>query len=230
MLAAASADATFPARSVATFVDRWSFFDPTPYWLRIGSARRDATRLEGFGRNLAERLLVLQKTAPATFSRIVTATQSVLGLPYKIELMESKDPEYRVYILLHERYLKFPVHQVGVSSGTLRILALMTALFGESESNLIGIEEPENHVHPTALAAFAEHLLMAKERVQILVTTHSPLLLDYSNDPSAVSLVRHTEQDGTKVTREANPASVRRALEESGFGLGEFYASKGFGG
>ncbi len=66
---------------------------------------------------------------------------------------------------------------MGVSSGTLRILALMTALLAEPESNLIGIEEPENYVHPTALRDFAQHLLQAKDRVQFVVTTHSPLLL-----------------------------------------------------
>ena len=120
--------------------------------------------------------------------------------------------------------------QIGVSSGTLRMLALMTALFGEAGTNLVGIEEPENHIHPTALASFAEYLLKARDRVQILVTTHSPLLLDCLNEPEAVCVVRHTDQLGTRVTREKNADAVRQALEVSGFGLGEFYETKGFGG
>ena len=160
----------------------------------------------------------------------MSATQSVLGLPSQIDLRESRDSEDRVYFVQHEPGLKFPVHQFGASSGTLRMLALMTALFGEPGSNLIGIEEPENHVHPTALAAFAEYLLRARDRVQILVTTHSPLLLDFLNEPGAVCVVRHTDQDGTRVTRESNAEAVRQALEVSGFGLGEFYETKGFGG
>jgi predicted ATPase len=110
------------------------------------------------------------------------------------------------------------------------MLALMTALFGETESNLIGIEEPENHVHPTALKAFAEYLLKAMDRVQILVTTHSPLLLDFLNEPGAVCVVRHSDQDGTRVSRENNSDAIVQALEASGFGLGEFYETKGFGG
>ena len=126
--------------------------------------------------------------------------------------------------------LHYPVHQMGVSSGTLRMLALMTALFGEAETNLIGIEEPENHVHPTALASFAGYLLKARDRVQILVTTHSPLLLDSLNEPEAVYVVRHTDQEGTRVSRESNPKAVHQALQASGFGLGEFYETKGFGG
>jgi predicted ATPase len=229
-LAAAAVDESFPARVVAEFVSRWGFFDPSPFLLRRGWTGLDSSRFDPYGRNLAERLFVLQESSPEAFGQIVSATQSVLGLPSQIDLRESRESEDRVYFVQHEPGLKFPVHQIGASSGTLRMLALMTALFGETGSNLIGIEEPENHVHPTALAAFAEYLLRARDRVQVLVTTHSPLLLDFLNDPEAVCVVRHTVQEGTRVTREGNAPAVRKALEASGFGLGEFYETKGFGG
>ncbi|MGO8748901.1 MAG: AAA family ATPase [Thermoguttaceae bacterium] len=229
-LAAAAVDASFPARGVAEFVSRWGFFDPSPFLLRRGWTGLDSTRFDSYGRNLAERLFALQETSPEAFKQIVSATQSVLGLPSRIELRESRESEDRVYFVQEEPGLKFSVHQLGASSGTLRMLALMTALFGEAGSNLIGIEEPENHVHPTALAAFAEYLLKARDRVQILVTTHSPLLLDFLNEPEAVCVVRHMGQNGTRVTRESNAEGVRQALEASGFGLGEFFETKGFGG
>ena len=110
------------------------------------------------------------------------------------------------------------------------MLALMTALIGEPEANLIGIEEPENYVHPTALSSFVEYLLEAQDRAQFLVTTHSPLLLDCLDDPAVVRVVRRDDEAGTTVVREGNPEGVRGALEAAGFGLGEFYESKGFGG
>lgn len=229
-LAAAAVDESFPARGVAEFVSRWGFFDPSPFLLRRGWTGLDASRFDPYGRNLAERLSALQQSSPKALEQIVSATQSVLGLPSRIELRESRESEDRVYFVQHEPGLQFSVHQIGASSGTLRILALMTALFGEAGNNLIGIEEPENHVHPTALAAFAEYLLRARSRVQVLVTTHSPLLLDFLDEPEAVCVVRHSDSEGTRVTRESNVEDVRRALEASGFGLGEFYETKGFGG
>ena len=143
--------------------------------------------------------------------------------------IEPRESEDRFYFVQNERGLNYPVHQMGVSSGTLRILALMTALLGEPEANLIGIEEPENYVHPAALSAFVEHLLDARERVQFMVTTHSPLLLDFLGDPAAVSVVRRGDSEGTTVVKENNPDNVRRALDASGFGLGEYYQTKGFG-
>lgn len=235
-LAAAAADASFPARGVAEFVSRLGFFDPSPFLLRRGWIGLDSSRFDPYGRNLAERLYALQESSPEAFKQIVSATQSVLGLPTEIELRKSRsrdeeveDVEDRVYFVQREPGLRYPVHQIGASSGTLRMLALMTALFGEKGTNLIGIEEPENHVHPTALESFAEYLQKARERVQILVTTHSPLLLDFLDEPAAVCVVRHTDEEGTRVSRETNADAVRRALEESGFGLGQFYETKGFG-
>ncbi len=130
-LAAAAVDASFPARGVAEFVSRWGFFDPSPFLLRRGWTGLDSSRFDPYGRNLAERLFALQKSSLEAFKQVVSATQSVLGLPSQIDLRESRESEDRVYFVQHEPGLKFPVHQVGASSGTLRMLALMTALFGD---------------------------------------------------------------------------------------------------
>ena len=225
-LAAAAADASFPARGIAQFVGRWGFFDPNPFLLRRDWSGLDSSRFDPYGRNLGETLYRLQQSSPEILKKIVAATRAVVGLPREIEPRESDD---RFYFVQFEPGLQYPVHQMGSSSGTLRMLALMTALLAQPETNLIGIEEPENYVHPTALSAFIEHLLKAGNRVQFMVTTHSPLLLDFMNEPAAVRVVRRSEGQGTTVETSGNIAGVRKALEASGFGLGEFYETKGFG-
>lgn len=226
-LASAAADASFPARDVAGFIGRWGFFDPNPFLLRRDWTGMEASRFDHYGRNLGETLYAISESSPAAFERIVEATRTILGLPSEVEPRKSE--EGRFYFAQREPGLQFPVHQMGVSSGTLRMLALVTALFAESDTNLIGIEEPENHVHPTALSSFVEYLLNAQGRIQFMVTTHSPLLLDFLNRPEAVRIVQHGEEKGTTVMAGDDPHGVRRALEKSGFGLGEFYETKGFG-
>ena len=225
-LAAAAADASFPAREVAEFVSRWGFFDPNPFLLRRDWTGLDSAKFDPYGRNLGETLYALQNSSPNVLAQIVEATRSIVGLPSDIEPRESED---RFYFVQNEPGLLYPVHQMGISSGTLRVLALMTALLGEPENNLIGIKEPENYVHPAALSSFIEHLMDARARVQFMVTTHSPLLLDFIDEPAAVSVVQRSESGGTTVVKEKNPDGVRRALEASEFGLGEFYETKGFG-
>ena len=227
-LAVASANVSFQARDVVEFVGRWGFFDPNPFLLRNDWKSVEPGRFDPYGRNLGETLYKLRQSSPTAFKKVVAATRAIIGLPEQIEPRESES-EGRFYFLQNEPGLRYQVHQMGVSSGTLRMLALMTALLAESEVNLIGIEEPENYVHPTALSAFVNYLLSVRERVQFLVTTHSPLLLDYLNEPEAVRVVKRDGKKGTVVLPHRNPAGVRKALESSGFGLGEFYETKGFG-
>ena len=225
-LAAASADATFPARHVADYVRRWGFFDPNPFLLRRDWTGLESSGLDHYGRNLGETLYTLAKSSPRVMDRIVSATRDIVGLPNGIEPRESED---RFYFVQREDGLQFPVHQMGASSGTLRTLALMTALLGEPETNLLGIEEPENYIHPSALSALVDHMRDSQDRVQFMVTTHSPLLLDLVNDPAAVCIVQRNGAKGTSMSRQSHPEGVLRALDASGFSLGEFYQTKGFG-
>ena len=197
-LAAAAADASFPARDVAEFIGRWGFLDPSPFLLRRDRVGVESGRFDLYGRNLGGTLHALHLSSPETLKRIVETTRAIVGLPSDLEPRESED---RFYFVQREPGLQYPVHQMGVSSGTLRVLALMTALHAESGTNLIGIEEPENYVHPTALSALLEHLWQVQDRIQFMVTTHSPLLLDYLGAPEAVRVVRRNDQAGTTVVR-----------------------------
>lgn len=225
-LAAASVDGSFPARDVADFVSGWGFFDPSPFLLSRDGTFSDPGKLDPYGRNLGETLFLLEGLVPQIFEKIRAATESVLGLPTRIETRADED---RFYFVQEEPGLKYPVNQMGVSSGTLRTLALMTALHSEGDASFVGIEEPENYIHPTALQSFADYLLDSGERTQLALTTHSPLLLDFLDAPETVRVVRRDERDGTIVHQPGDPDRVRKALEASGFSLGEFYQTTGFG-
>ena len=222
-LSAASVDASFPARQVAEFVGGWGFFDPSPFLLRRDWNLPDAGGFDPYGRNLAETLASLPQDA---LDKVVGATKSIVGLPDRVETRASEE---RFFFVQEEPGLRFTVNQMGVSSGTLRMLALMTALYGHSGATLIGIEEPENYIHPSALEALVQHIQAAKERVQFVVSTHSPLLLSCLNEPEAVNIVKRDVDMGTIVQKESNPNDVRKALETSGFGLGEYHETRGFG-
>ncbi len=65
------------------------------------------------------------------------------------------------------------------SDGTLRVAGILTALLQEPALRVIGVEEPEQTVHPGALPLLFDYLVEASKRSQILVTTHSPELLNH---------------------------------------------------
>lgn len=85
---------------------------------------------------------------------------------------------------------------------------------------LVVIEEPENSVHPWALRNLVEAFRTASKQKQILLTTHSPILIDQLK-PEEVWVVR---KPGTET--KINPLlSLDPSLKES-WGQGKFTLSE----
>lgn len=92
----------------------------------------------------------------------------------------------------------------NMSDGTLRAFAVLLALFqgagnGGSAPRLVGIEEPEIALHPAAAGVLVDALRDATEHVQVLVTSHSPDLLDNHDIPDESILAVVAEHGETKV-------------------------------
>lgn len=66
----------------------------------------------------------------------------------------------------------------SMSDGTLRAIGLLAAVFQKPTPSLIAVEEPEATIHPGALESVLDLLLTASKRMQVVITTHSPELLD----------------------------------------------------
>lgn len=66
----------------------------------------------------------------------------------------------------------------SMSDGTLRSLGLIMAVFQKQSPSVLVIEEPEATIHPGALGAILDLIRRAAKTMQVVVTTHSPELLD----------------------------------------------------
>jgi predicted ATPase len=109
------------------------------------------------------------------------------------------------------------------SDGTIRMLGILAALLQETSQPFISIEEPEANIHPGALAVLAGVIDEASLRSQILVTTHSPDMLDHL--PVESFLVVEKIGDTTHVgpLDASQIASVRKRL----FTPGELFRMEG---
>lgn len=106
-----------------------------------------------------------------------------------------------IQIYLHEKGLKQPIPATRFSDGFLRFLCLQTILMNPEPPPLICIEEPELGMHPDSLPILADLLREASERSQLIVTTHSDVLVDaFSDEPDAV-VVCEKEHGSTKMKR-----------------------------
>jgi predicted ATPase len=71
-----------------------------------------------------------------------------------------------------------PILAKFASDGTLKMLAYLTLLYDPDPPQLIGIEEPENYLHPRLLPELAEECRNVTGRTQLMVTTHSPFFVN----------------------------------------------------
>lgn len=102
------------------------------------------------------------------------------------------------------------------SDGTLRVAGILTALTQHPPLSFIGIEEPEQTVHPGVLSILNDFLVEASSKSTVAVTTHSPDLLDLVQ-PSALRVVNRF--GGITRVGRLDPSQaelVRRQLESPG--------------
>lgn len=112
----------------------------------------------------------------------------------------------------------------NMSDGTLRTLGVLVALFQPAGSDgrrvrVVGIEEPETALHPGAAAVLRAALFEASQNTQVLVTSHSPDLLDDKEIPLE-SLLAVANRDGATVLGPMDEAS-RKVVRDRLFTPGE---------
>lgn len=96
---------------------------------------------------------------------------------------------------------RYPIPATRLSDGTLRYLCLLAILCHPNPPPLVCIEEPELGLHPDVLPTLAELLKEASERTQLIVTTHSDILVDALTDAPEAILVASRDENGTRLER-----------------------------
>lgn len=156
----------------------WSFGPGAP-WRREQSAHGRGDVLTDGGENLA---LVLSKIRIRGKSELIQALRKLFDGIDDIHLTVDGG---NVLLFLEENGRDIPATRL--SDGTLRYLSLLAILLHPDPPPLVAIEEPELGLHPDVLPYVAELLVRASERMQLIVTTHSRMLVDALSDhPSSV--------------------------------------------
>lgn len=195
----------------------------TPDRLRLSNSVSQKPILDYYGGNLARYLLYLYTERRKDFERV---EKTLCSLIPEIEEIMPHIERTDVEIWIKVKGIEEPLKPHNISDGTLRLLAMVAALYGGS--SLVVLEEPENCIHPYLLETFMN--LVRDAPSQVIMTTHSPYLLDHVK-PEEVYVVTKEGLE-TKVKRLSDTSEmeqVKRFLEEGGT-LGEAWYSGIFGG
>lgn len=130
-------------------------------------------------------------------------------------------PDGRLLLQVKDAPFDKPVMAKFASDGTLKMLAYLTLLYDPDPPQLIGIEEPENQLHPRLLPELAEECRSAASASQLMVTTHSPFFVNSLRSDEAWVLYR-SEDGFTRARRASEMQGIKELMDEGGL-LGQLW-------
>ena len=176
-------------------------------------------RLSPTGHNLPNVIQYLRDQHPDRLEQIFETLRRRIPRIEKVEAEVLQDR--RLLLLVKDAPFSTPVLSRFASDGTLKLLAYLTVLYDPEPPQLIGIEEPENYLHPRLLSELAEECQQAADRTQLVVTTHSPFFISPLR-PEEVRVLYRAADGYTQVRRVKDMQGIQEFLDQ-GASLGELW-------
>lgn len=182
-------------------------------------------RLSRTGDNIANVIQYLAEQHPARLDRIFHVLRK--RVPRVERVLAEAMPDGRLLLQIKDAPFDNPILARFASDGTLKMLAYLVLLYDPRPPPFIGIEEPENFLHPRLLSELAEECRRASENGQVLVTTHSPFFVNALR-PEEVRILFRDEKGYTQSARAADIKGVKDFIK-AGASLGHLWMEGHFG-
>ncbi len=211
---------------VARLLSSFRFSALYPNTLREPSRPETDRFLKESGENWASILKSLRKTnrGKAALERVLEMMRIVMPSLEDVTVKTVGGylvPQFRVKDSKNASAHDFD--PVQLSDGTLRIFGLLLALYQLPPPWLMALEEPEQTIHPAILPTLAEAFREVSERTQLLITTHSPHLVDMF-EPSEIRVV--TMKHGKTLVSPIKASQVE-SVKENLISLQQLMAAEG---
>lgn len=199
----------------------WALGRTSPYRFPAQSDLPD-NELSENGENLGLVFNRFKRDSPKCADRIL---EEMCSLYEEIEAIEVVIEGGTVQLFLREGDTTHPA--TSLSNGTLRYLCLLVILCHPNPPPLICLEEPELGLHPDLLPGLVDLLREASNKSQLIVTTHSDVLVDkFTDTPDCVVVCERQDQQ----------SQLRRLISDdlkdwlSRYSLGELWTRGELGG
>lgn len=195
--------------------------------MRRSCSTRDYARLRPDASNLAAFLHYLTKNSPNEYHLIIETVR--LAAPFFRDFLfrpERTGDDVLVDLEWTQKNGDYPFHASQLSDGTLRFIALATALLQPDPPSTILIDEPELGLHPEALDILASLISQAQTRTQLIVSTQSAALVDAFDPEQVIVVDRH---EGESRFRRLESSKLDEWLKDD-YSLGDLWRKNVFGG
>ena len=209
-------------RAVFAFLSRMRTYRIEPAVVRAMQDPDAGAQLRSDGRNAASVLRQIQRR-PEHAVRIRQLLEAVV--PGTVDVRPKRHGNKLTLEFTQDGAGAEPVkfEAFSMSDGTLRDLGMIMAVLQRPAPSVLVVEEPEASMHPGALGSILDVLQLASQSMQVVVTTHSPDLLDAKWIEDRHLRILSWERGETRVARVSQ--AVRAALEKQLMGAGELLRS-----
>lgn len=191
-------------QSIYQFLLSMGFYNLAPDSMRELQSPDAGELLHRDGSNVASVIERLATDKPELMKRVQSYLESIVpGVTEvrRVPLGPRETLEFRQRVAGSEDSWRF--YASSISDGTLRALGILVAVTQlaerKSEIGVVGIEEPETALHPAAAGALMDALREASSHTQIIVTSHSPDLLDQVAIDTDSVLIVVSEEGTTRI-------------------------------
>lgn len=176
-------------------------------------------------KGVAARSILSRRIDPQSFDMVLEWTRLIF--PELNDISITQDPhtgKFLIYLLIGSNpSLKIPIS--AASDGTVKWLAFLTLIV--SHGNAASIEEPENFLHPKMQQCLVDILRdsMKDKKSFFIISTHSETLINQCRPDEIILFEFNQFSKHTQCRRIEEPESIIREINQTGFGLGYYYAS-----
>ena len=222
----------YHSSSISKTLEKILVYDFIPKDLSTNASSID--RIDRTGKGITTSLVDILHENRESFDELEERLTKLIPNIKRISLPRGENQTFELELI--DKYSEHHIPATDVSHGTLKILGFLTALYEKETPSIICFEELENGVHPWLLHKMMKLLKIVSTEgingkpVQVLITTHSPLLLNYV-EPYQVRAVELDGEGKTQVHK-LPTESVRfeKALKAYDGELGELWFTNVFGG
>lgn len=168
-------------------------------------------RLTPSGDNLPNVIQYMKEQHEDRLNQILKTLSRRIPQLERVEAVVLQDN--RLLLQIKDAPFERPILSKFASDGTLKMLAYLTVLYDPDPPQLIGIEEPENFLHPRLLPELAEECRDASAHTQLMVTSHSPFFVNGLR-PEELWVLYRDEKGYTRAKRAADMLGIKEFMAE----------------
>lgn len=206
------------------FVTDWYLSYLSADGARRASEAGPQERLTVTGDNLPNVMQYVRESHPGRLTDVLNRLKD--RVPRLEDVTADIMPDGRLLLRIKDGPFDDAIQARFASDGTLKMLAYLLVLYDPDPPQFVGIEEPENYLHPSLLAGLAEECREASGHSQLMVTTHSPFFVNALNAKEVWVLYR--DEDGYTQAKRAHDMKGIPEFMKRGALLGDLWMESFF--